>query len=86
MFLISFSENILFSLTADQRDRKGRRDGQKRNERKAVKRKRNPEKYMHSGCVEAWACTVGKIQAGRECLCVCVFAFTHAHVCMNRFL
>lgn len=51
MFLISFSENLLFSLPARQRRKIKQKKEEKRNEREALWR--NREKYMHFGCVDA---------------------------------
>lgn len=66
MFLISFSENILFSLATKRRDRKERGNrrgvgGEKENQNWT---KRNPEKCICSGCAEAWVEPVRWKQAG----------------------
>lgn len=64
MFLISCSENILFSLVAKRRDRKEGKEkggwGKKQNWTK-----RNPEKCI-SGSAEAWVEPVRGKQAGRQ--------------------
>lgn len=61
MFLISFSENILFSLGVEKRGREGRKDGQKRNKERTVKKKINPTRAC---ALEVW--NYGQVLCGKS--------------------
>lgn len=77
MFLISFSENILFSLTAGQRDRKGKGDKREIKEKQLKEREYLKHAFWMCGSV----CVYFKANAGwlRMCVCVCIYTCTRLY-------